>query len=83
MSAADDTVDVAGHIFFHGKSAEIVAGFFCFPDNEALVSVLTAGFPFKAMETAVAERFNLAASSFAVIPMSVFLRSLLDDCIYI
>lgn len=40
----------------------------------ALVSVLTPGFPFNAMETAVAERFSLAASSFAVIPIYKFLR---------
>ena len=44
MSAADDTVDVAGHIFFHGKSAEIVAGFFCFPDNEGSCFGADSGF---------------------------------------
>lgn len=38
----------------------------------ALVSVLTPGFPFSAIETAVAERFSLAASSFAVIPIIYF-----------
>ena len=69
MCPADDAVDISGRIFFHGKSAEVIAGFFCFPDDHALVSVLTPGFPFSAMETAVAERFSLAASSFAVIPI--------------
>ena len=35
MGTADNAVDITGHIFFHGKSAKVIAGFFCFPDNQS------------------------------------------------
>ena len=44
MRPADDAVDISGRIFFHGKPAEVIAGFFCFTDDQGSGFCADAGF---------------------------------------